>query len=253
VLAVCLVGCRGRGAHPDDSRERSGQLGKGKTDPVDALAIARITAREPQLPPLRLTIGPAADLRALLDYREDLVVERGALVNRAHAELSGLRAGYHYQVPDLTTRARVRVVLTLIAYDGSVRAVLCRRRLERILAIDAETAELKRQIVDLVAAANTTLTDLYGIGPLVAARFIAEVVDVRRYPDRNAFAAANGAAPLPASSGRTVRHRFNPGGTGNSTARSTPSRSPKSAATPKAVLVRTQTGGGQTNAKPCAA
>jgi transposase len=194
------------------SRERRGQLGKGKTDPVDALAIARITAREPQLPPVRLTVGPAADLRALLDYREDLVVERGALVNRAHAELIGLRAGYHHQVPNLTTRARVRVVLTLIAGDDSVRAVLCRRRLERILAIDAETAELKRQITDLVAAAGTTLTDLHGIGPLVAARFIAEVVDVRRYPNRNAFAAANGTAPLPASSGRTVRHRFNPGG-----------------------------------------
>jgi transposase len=194
------------------SRERRGQLGKGKTDPVDALAIARITARELQLPPVRLTVGAAADLRAVLDYREDLVVERGALVNRAHAELSGLRAGYHHQVPNLTTRARVRVVLTLIAEDDSVRAVLCRRRLERILAIDAETAELKRQITDLVAAAGTTLTDLYGIGPLVAARFIAEVVDVRRYPDRNAFAAANGTAPLPASSGRTVRHRFNPGG-----------------------------------------
>ena len=194
------------------SRERRGQLGKGKTDPVDALAIARITAREPQLPPVRLTVGPAADLRALLDYREDLVVERGALVNRAYAELIGLRAGYHHQVPNLTTRARVRAALTLIAEDDSVRAVLCRRRLERILAIDAETAELKRQIVDLVAAAGTTLTDLYGIGPLVAARFIAEVVDVRRYPDRNAFAAANGTAPLPASSGRTVRHRFNPGG-----------------------------------------
>ena len=194
------------------SRERRGQLGKGKTDPVDALAIARITAREPQLPPVRLTVGPAADLRALLDYREDLVVERGALVNRAHAELIGLRAGYHHQVPNLTTRARVRAALTLIAEDDSVRAVLCRRRLERILAIDAETAELKRQIVDLVAAAGTTLTDLYGIGPLVAARFIAEVVDVRRYPDRNAFAAANGTAPLPASSGRTVRHRLNPGG-----------------------------------------
>jgi transposase len=176
------------------------------------LAIARITGRELHLPPVRLTVGPAADLRALLDYREDLVVERGALVNRAHAELSGLHAGYHHQVPNLTTRARVRVVLTLIAEDDSVRAILCRRRLERILAIDAETAELKRQIADLVAAADTTLTDLHGIGPLVAARFIAEVVDVRRYPNRNAFAAANGTAPLPASSGRTVRHRFNPGG-----------------------------------------
>jgi transposase len=123
-----------------------------------------------------------------------------------------LRAGYHHQVPNLTTRARVRAALTLIAEDDSVRAVLCRRRLERILAIDAETAELKRQIAELVAAADTTLTDLYGIGPLAAARFIAEVVDVRRYPNRNAFAAANGTTPLPASSGRTVRHRFNPGG-----------------------------------------
>jgi transposase len=207
-----LVGCVVEVPTLMTSRERRGQLGKGKTDPVDALAIARITAREPQLPPVRLTVGPAADLRALLDYREDLTTERGALVNRAHAELSGLRAGYHHQVPNLTTRARVRAALTLIADDGSVPAVLCRRRLERILAIDAETAELKRQIADLVAAAGTTLTDLHGIGPLVAARFIAEVVDVRRYPNRNAFAAANGTAPLPASSGRTVRHRFNPGG-----------------------------------------
>jgi len=79
------------------------------------LAIARITAREPQLPPVRLTVSPAADLRALLDYREDLVVERGALVNRAHAELIGLHAGYHRQMPNLTTRARVRAVLALIA------------------------------------------------------------------------------------------------------------------------------------------
>ena len=72
--------------------------------------------------------------------------------------------------------------------DSSIRATLCRRRLERVIAIDTETAELKRQISKLVAAADTTLTDLYGVGPLVAARFIAEVVDIRRYPNRNAFA-----------------------------------------------------------------
>jgi transposase len=191
------------------SRERRGQLGKGKTDPVDALAIARITARERQLPPVRLTVGPAADLRALLDYREDLVRERGGLVNRAHSELVGLRPGYQQQIPILTTRARVRAALELISDDTSVRATLCRRRLERVITIDTETAELKRQITGLVAAADTTLTDLYGVGPLIAARFIAEVVDIHRYPNRNAFAAANGTAPLPASSGRTVRHRFN--------------------------------------------
>ena len=124
------------------SRERRGQLGKGKTDPVDALAIARITAREQQLPPVRLTAGAAADLRALLDYREDLLRERGALVNRAHAELGGLRPGYQHQIPILTTRARVRAALELIGDDTSIRATLCRRRLERVIAIDAEAADL---------------------------------------------------------------------------------------------------------------
>lgn len=134
------------------SRERRAQLGKGKTDPVDALAIARITARELQLPPVRLVVGPAADLRALLDYRDDLIVERTALVNRAHAELIGLRAGYQHQLPHLTNRSHVRAALTLIAADDSIRAHLCRRRLGRVLAVDDETAQLKRQIAGLVAA-----------------------------------------------------------------------------------------------------
>ena len=128
------------------------------------MAIARITAREQQLPTVRLTVGAAADLRALLDYREDLVRERGALVNRAHAELGGLRPGYQQQIPILTTRARVRAAIDLLGDDTSIRATLCRRRLERVIAIDAETAELKQQISKLVAAADT---DANLIGPLV--------------------------------------------------------------------------------------
>jgi transposase len=193
------------------SRERRAQL-KGKTDPVDALAIARVTARELQLPPVRLTVGPAADLRALLDYREDLLHERTALVNRAHADLTGLSPGYQHQISNLTTRARVRQALDLTADDHGTRADLTRRRLERVIAIDAEAATLKRQIAVLVEDASSSLTSIHGIGPVVAGRFLAEVVDVRRYPSRDAFAAANGTAPIPASSGRTTRHRYNPGG-----------------------------------------
>jgi Transposase len=89
VLAVWPAGSGGRGAHLDDVTRTARPARQSKTDPVDALAIARITTREQQLPPVRLTVGAAADLRALLDYREDLVRERGALVNRAHAELGG--------------------------------------------------------------------------------------------------------------------------------------------------------------------
>jgi transposase len=194
------------------SRERRAQVGRGKTDPVDALAIARITAREPGLPPVRLTVGAAADRRALLDYRDDLLAERTALVNRVHAELTGLRPGYHKQLGSLATAGRVRAALELLAGDGTVRAELSRRRLDRVLDIDAEAAEVKRHIARLVEESGTTLTQMHGVGPVVAARFLAEIVDVTRYPNRDTFASANGSAPIPASSGRTVRHRFNPGG-----------------------------------------
>lgn len=193
------------------ARERRAQ-NKGKTDPVDSLAIARITAREPQLPPVRLTVGPAADLRAVLDYRGDLIDERTALVNRVHADLGGIRPGYQRHITHLSTRTRIHQALDLLRDDASIRATVCRRRLERVLDIDNETAALKRQLATMVEATNTTLTDMYGIGPVIAARLIAEVVDPRRYPNRNTFAAANGTAPIPASSGRTTRHRYNPGG-----------------------------------------
>ncbi len=193
------------------SRERRAQ-NKGKTDPVDSLAIARVTARETHLPPVRLTVGPAADLRAVLDYRGDLVVERTALVNRVHADLGGIRPGYQHQIGHLSTRSRIQQALELLAGDDTIRATVCRRRLQRVLDIDEETAALKRQLATMVEATGTTLTDMYGIGPVIAARLIAEVVDPRRYPNRNTFAAANGTAPVPASSGRTTRHRYNPGG-----------------------------------------
>ena len=162
---------------------------------------------------MRLTVGPAADLRALLDYREDLVTERGALISRVHAELAGLCPGYQHHVPTLTTRSRIRQVLALIADDDSVRAApdpappragpRHRRRGRR---------PHPRQITSLVTSSGSSLPQMYGVGPIVAARFLAEVVDIARYPNRNTFAAANGTAPIPASSGRTVRHRYNPGG-----------------------------------------
>lgn len=194
------------------SRERGARPGRGKTDPDDALAIARITAREQNLPPVRLTVGAAADLRAVLDYREQLVLERTMTVNRVHAEMLGLRPGYQAEIRALSLKWQIVAALELLDGDATVRAGLCTRRLLRVQQIDVEVAELTKQITSLVDAFGTNLTGIYGVGPIVAARFLAEVVDVRRYPNRNTFASANGTAPLPASSGRTVRHRLNRGG-----------------------------------------
>ncbi|MCW2855441.1 MAG: transposase [Marmoricola sp.] len=194
------------------SRERSARPGAGKTDPVDAVAIARITAREPLLPQVRLAVWEAADLRALVDYRAQLVEEATALANRCHGELHGLLPGYHAQIPNLTTRASLIKAMGLVEADERVRADLTRRRLQRMLAIDAEIRELTKQLGRALVASGTSLTQIYGIGPVIAATILGEVVDVRRYRSRYAFAAANGTAPIPASSGRTSRHRLNRSG-----------------------------------------
>lgn len=89
------------------SRERGAQPGKGETDPVGAVAIARITMREPRPPPVRLAVGEAADLRALSDYRENLITERGELTSRVHADLLGLFPGYQEQITTQTGKAHL--------------------------------------------------------------------------------------------------------------------------------------------------
>jgi transposase len=194
------------------SRERSGRPGAGKTDPVDAVAIARITAREPGLPPVRLAVGQAADLRALADYRAQLVAERTALASRTHAELHGLRPGYQRQVQRLTGPTFISAAKDLLAGDDSVRAQLTGRRLTRLAELTAEIQEVTALITAEVEQVKTGLTDVYGLGPVSAATILGEVADIRRYRSRHAFAAANGTAPLPASSGRTTRHRLNRSG-----------------------------------------
>jgi transposase len=194
------------------SRERSGRPGQGKTDPVDAVAVARITAREAGLPGVRLAIGVAADLRALADYRAQLVAERTAVANRTHSELHGLLPGYQATVPRLTAPTFITAAKDLLAGDRSVRAQLTRRRLTRLAQLTTEIRELTELITAAVAEVETGLTDLYGVGPVGAATILGEVADIRRYRSRHAFAAANGTAPIPASSGRTARHRLNRSG-----------------------------------------
>ena len=194
------------------SRERLSRPGQGKTDPVDAVAIARITAREENLPAVRPMDGLPADLRVLMDYREQLIAERTDTVNRVHTDLGWLRPGYQHRLPRLTSPSHLRAALELLDNDLSIRATVTRARLQRLLAIHAELAKLREQMTALVHQSGTSLTGIYGVVGFVAPRILAEVVDVRLYPSRHAFAAANGSAPIPASSGRTVRHRLNRGG-----------------------------------------
>ena len=122
------------------SRERLSRPGQGKTDPVDAVAIARITARENALPPVRPMTGHAADLRVLTEYRDQLVNERTATANRVHTDLLWLRPGYQHQLPHLTNISHLHAALALLDGHDSVRAAVTRARLERMLTLTSSYA-----------------------------------------------------------------------------------------------------------------
>ena len=133
-------------------RERVRLRGHGKSDPRDAFAIARVTARE-QLAPVR-TDSPARDLKLLSDYRDQLCSERTRTQNRLHADLVTLRPGYEQQLPSLATPPKLDAAERLLEHDDSVQAGLARRRIERIREIDAERRQVEREIRRLVARAR---------------------------------------------------------------------------------------------------
>src|SRR6266536_6678986 len=191
-------------------RERRRLRGQGKSDPRDALAIARVTARE-QLPPVRLD-SPSRDLKLLCAYRYQLVGERNRVANRLHVDLVSLRPGYEKRIRTLDSGVRLDRAGGVLAGEQSVQAGLARRRIEKLRHLDAEIKQLQREIRAQVTALGSGLPQLVGLGYLSAARIIGEVGDIGRITSKARFARMNGTAPIPASSGQTQRHRLNKGG-----------------------------------------
>jgi transposase len=198
-----------RGSLTDRQRQRL--RGNGKSDPRDALAIARVTAREERLPPVRAD-SPARDLKLLCDYRAQLQAERTRIANRLHADLVSLRPGYERTVPALDSLPRLEKAERLLDKQTGVQATLARRRVEALLRLDAEIKRLQREIAQSVQALGSGLPKLVGLSYLSAARIIGEVGDIGRVATKARFARMNGTAPIPASSGETQRHRLNRAG-----------------------------------------
>ncbi len=193
------------------AQARKRQRSNAKSDPIDALLIARITLREPDLP-LTRPDGDVEDLRVLVRYRRELRAERNRQANRLHADLVQLRPGYQRRIGRLTTERNLDRARRLLAGDDGVRARTARQRVTRLRQLNRQMAEVTAEVRQRAATIRSGLTTIPGVAELSAAELLAEIGDATRYRTKAQFAMANGTAPLPASSGRTQRHRLNRGG-----------------------------------------
>ena len=186
---------------------------RGKSDPIDALAIARAAWREPNLPVATLA-GIEREIKLLVDHREDLVNARTEAQNR-------LRWHLHELDPELDPPARALDCLRRLdelahwLAEQSHSPLVARIAAELVADIRALTVReraLERELAARIAVAAPRLLELPGCGVLTAAKLVGETANPTRFRSEACFAMHAGVAPIPASSGKTNRHRLARGG-----------------------------------------
>jgi transposase len=178
-----------------------------KNDGLDALATALAASRNERL----AAVDPEAAsevLRLLSERREDLVAERTRALNRLHALLRDLLPGGVAGTLSADRAARILGGIRPRGASARLRRRLASEVLRDVRTLDRKIADLNGRIEAEVEASGTALTEMFGIGPILAARIIGTVGDVARFPTKAHFASYAGAAPLEASSGEVVRHRL---------------------------------------------
>jgi transposase len=181
-----------------------------KNDELDALATALAAWRNERLAAVDPETGSEV-LRLLSERREDLRLG-GRAYSGAQSSLHGLlRDLVPGGVPGTLSTHRAARIVRGIRPQGASACV--RRRLASEVLRDIRT--LERKIVDLnerieaeVEASGTTLTEIFGMGPILAAKIMGTVGNVRRFPTKAHFASYSGTAPVETSSGAVVRHRL---------------------------------------------
>src|SRR3954447_7932990 len=182
-----------------------------KTDAHDAHAVAVVAARTTGL--RVLTHDDELEvLRMLVDRREELARQRVQAVNRLQRLLSELTPGKAKK--DLTALQAKAILASVRPRDlaGKTRRRLAAEQLAELVAVEKKIKASTKELKVVVLARGSTLMDLRGVGPVVAARILADVGDVFRFADRNRFASWTGTAPLDASSGEQIRHRLSRAG-----------------------------------------
>ena len=183
----------------------------GKSDPIDALAVARAALREPDLPVARLD-GPERDVRLLVDHRVDLVAERTRAQNRLRWHLHELAPGDEPAARSLDRRHVLAAIEERLAGLRGTVARIARELVGRVRELTLAIDRLERELTELTTTLAPALLALQGCGVLTAAKLVGETADVTRFRSAAAFARHDGTAPLPVWSGNVTRHRLSRGG-----------------------------------------
>jgi len=190
---------------------RSGRT-RGKSDSIDALAVARAALREPDLPQAELA-GPEREIRLLVDHREDLVAERSRIQNRLRWHLHDLDPSFEIPAGALDRYVWLdRIGRWLQRREQSVQVAIARELVRQIRALTRSASELERKLGALVREHAQPLVEVVGCGTLTAAKVVGEVAGIDRFGADPKLAMHSGIAPLDASSGRQQRHRLNRSG-----------------------------------------
>ena len=182
-----------------------------KTDATDAHAVAMVALRTPGLSEMAFDEELIA-LRLLTDRRDELSHLRVQTVNRLQRLLSELIPGGAKR--DLSALQAKRLLATVKprSLAGRTMRRMAAEEIVDLVAVDAKLKTINKELRAAVQGRGSHLMDLFGIGPAGAARVMADVGDVARFPDRNHFASWTGTAPLDASSGDQIRHRLSRAG-----------------------------------------
>ncbi|WP_299927926.1 transposase [uncultured Nocardioides sp.] len=150
-----------------------------KTDAHDAHAVAAVAVRTKNLRVLQLD-GELEALRMLTDRREALTRRRVQTVDRLHALLAELLPGQAKR--DLTTGQARAMLASVRPRDiaGKTRRRIAAEELTEMVAVEAEIKKSTAELTAIVLARGSRLMDLRGVGPVVAARVLADVGDVTR-------------------------------------------------------------------------
>jgi len=183
----------------------------GKNDPNDARSTAIAALRQPRL---RTVDGDSAatELRLLADRHHDLGRLRTQSVCRLHQVRCSLVAGGHRRRMSADQAERLLATIIPTTIVDQTRKTLALELLADIRRLDDVIDSSRLRLAAAVRATRTSLTDIYGVGPVVAGIILGHVGDVRRFPSPDHFASYNATAPIEASSGPKKRHRLNPRG-----------------------------------------